>query len=150
MDPISSIAIHNKAVMEMNGSWIGTNPDDQPLEALSISFQIILVILYSVTALVALVGNVTVILVLCNGKRCPLSLRKFLINLSLADVSIALFSIPFTYTDFMFGYWVFPTFMCPIAQFVQVLSVFVSVFTLTAIGIERYAYLLKLYSPSHI
>ena len=62
------------------------------------------------TALLAFVGNVTVIFVLSYGKRCPMSLRKFLINLSLADVSIALFSIPFTYTDFMLGYWIFPNF----------------------------------------
>ena len=109
----------------------------ESLDALNGNIQKLLVLLYSITALLAFVGNVTVIFVLSNGKRCPMSLRKFLINLSLADVSIALFSIPFTYTDFMLGYWIFPNFMCPVAQFVQVLSVFVSVFTLTTIGIER-------------
>ncbi|XP_054157264.1 galanin receptor type 1-like [Oppia nitens] len=108
------------------------------LDALNRDLQIYLVILYSITAILAFVGNVTVIFVLSNGRRCPISLRKFLINLSLADVSLALFSIPFTYTDFMLGYWIFPNFMCSTAQFVQVLSVFVSVYTLTIIGIERY------------
>ena len=121
----------------------GTSEDNilelNSLDALNTNIQKFLVVLYSVTALLAFVGNVTVIFVLSHGRRCPLSLRKFLINLSLADVSLALFSIPFTYTDFMLGRWIFPDFMCPVAQFVQVLSVFVSVFTLTTIGIERYA-----------
>ena len=138
MDPITTMAAKNLSLVNVTKQDKYYNElDAYELEALDVMMQSVLVVVYSITAVLAFFGNVIVILVLTNGKRCPLSLRKFLINLSLADVSIALFSIPFTYTDFMLGYWVFPTFMCPIAQFVQVLSVFVSVFTLTAIGIER-------------
>ncbi len=135
MDPIWASANNISSVR------FGTTEDDtivlNSLDALNSSLQTLLIILYSVTALLAFVGNVTVIFVLAHGKRCPMSLKKFLISLSMADVSIALFSIPFTYTDFMLGYWMFPNFLCPFAQFVQVLSVFVSVFTLTTVGIER-------------
>lgn len=37
----------------------------------------------------------------------------------------------------MLGRWVFHPLFCPFVQFMQILSVFVSIYTLTAIGIDR-------------
>lgn len=54
--------------------------------------------LYSLTALLALGGNLMTIVVLALGRRSSRDLRLFLGNLALADISMALFSIPFTYT----------------------------------------------------
>jgi hypothetical protein len=65
-------------------------------------------------------------------------LRKYLINLSAADISMAVFSVPFNYTDAMYGYWRFPLFLCPLTRFTSICTICVSIFTLTAIGIERY------------
>jgi hypothetical protein len=65
-------------------------------------------------------------------------LRKYLINLAAADISMAVLSVPFNYTDVMYGYWRFPLFMCPLSRFMSICSICVSIFTLTAIGIERY------------
>jgi hypothetical protein len=64
--------------------------------------------------------------------------RKYLINLSAADISMAVFSVPFNYTDVMYGYWKFPLFLCPFSRFISICTICVSIFTLTAIGIERY------------
>jgi hypothetical protein len=108
------------------------------LEAVPFAYQIILIILYSLTAIIALLGNITVIIVEIFGKQSAHSLRKFLINLAVSDIIIGVLCIPFTYTDFMLGQWIFPHWLCPTAQFVQLLSVFVTSFTLTVIGIERY------------
>lgn len=71
------------------------------------------------------------------GKRSSRELRIFLVNLAMSDITMALFSIPFTYTDFMLGRWVFHPLFCPFVQFMQLCSVFVSIYTLTAIGIDR-------------
>lgn len=109
----------------------------EELELLSANWQIVLVILYSLTAALALIGNVISIWVLTSGKRSSKELRIFLVNLSLSDITMALFSIPFTYTDFMLGRWIFAPAFCPIVQLMQMTSVFVSVYTLTAIGIDR-------------
>jgi hypothetical protein len=65
-------------------------------------------------------------------------LRKYLINLSATDISMAVFSVPFIYTDVMYGYWRFPLFMCPFSQFMNICTICVSILTLIAIGIERY------------
>ncbi|XP_054722471.1 RYamide receptor-like [Uloborus diversus] len=98
--------------------------------------QLFLIVLYSCTALAALGGNGAAIAVLLLGKRR--SLRLFLVNLALSDVTMAVFSIPFTYTDFVLGRWIFLPEFCPVVQFVQHASVTVSVYTLTVVGLDRY------------
>jgi hypothetical protein len=107
------------------------------LEALDAPMRVFLVCLYSTTSCLAFFGNVVVIIVEIFGKRSAINLRKFLINLAVSDIMIGVFCVPFTYTDFMLGRWIFPFWLCPTAQFVQILSVFVTAFTLTIISIER-------------
>nr|QEE04287.1 GPCR A44 [Nilaparvata lugens] len=122
----------------------GTNEDaffdyDYPsLEVVEPPIQVALVILFSVTATLSLSGNVTVIIVLSLGKRSSSDLKAFLINLAVSDVTMAAFSIPFTYTMFLLGRWIFPPWFCPIVMTMQHVSVIVSVYTLMAIGIDRY------------
>lgn len=111
----------------------------QPSEIESVpeDYQIYLITLYTITSLIALIGNMTVIVVEIFGQNSAKNFRKFLINLAVSDIIFAVLCVPFTYTDFMYGHWKFPHWLCPVAQFVQLLSVFVTVFTLTVIGIER-------------
>nr|XP_027203077.1 RYamide receptor-like [Dermatophagoides pteronyssinus] len=107
------------------------------------NLQIALIILYSITATLALFGNVLSIFVLIKGKRSSRDLRLFLVNLSLSDVLMAIFSIPFTYTHFIMGRWIFYPSLCPFIQSIQIVSVFVSIYTLTTIGIDRYIAIMK-------
>jgi hypothetical protein len=101
-------------------------------------------IIFTLIALLAFVGNSVVIVVEFYGKKTAKNLRKFLINLAVSDVLIGVFSVPFVYTDFMYGIWIFPNWLCPLSQFIQIISVFVTAFTLTVIGIERYYIFLKI------
>ncbi len=86
--------------------------DDQPLEALDRSSQLALMILYSLTSLVSLLSNAIVIFVLVLGRKSSPELKMFLINLAVSDICMASMSIPFTYTDFMLGRWIFPHILC--------------------------------------
>ncbi|XP_023228741.1 neuropeptide Y receptor type 5-like, partial [Centruroides sculpturatus] len=106
------------------------------LDALGPEMQAFLISLYSLTAIMAFAGNITVVIVLLTGKRSSRELRIFLINLALSDITMAIFSIPFTYTDFMFGRWIFDPNFCPFVQFMQHCSVIVSVYTLAVIGVD--------------
>ncbi|KAH7984131.1 hypothetical protein HPB52_017341 [Rhipicephalus sanguineus] len=119
-----------------NGSNL-TVSDYPPMNALGFELQAFLIALYSLTALLALGGNVMVIVVLLLGRRSSRELRLFLVNLALSDIAMAVFSIPFTYTDFMLGRWIFEPLFCPVVLFMQHVSVIVSVYTLTAIGVDR-------------
>ena len=115
------------------------------LEALKFwPYQVILIVVYSTTAFISLAFNIMTVVVLIKGDRMSSELWKFLINLSVSDITMAAFSIPFTYTGFMLGRWVFHPFLCPVVQFVQLCSVFVSVWTLTAIGFDRWVFFLIL------
>jgi leucokinin receptor/neuropeptide Y receptor len=108
------------------------------LLALSEPFPTILALLYGGTAFIAFVTNISAVIILVKQMKTSDDLRKYLINLSAADISMAVFSVPFNYTDVMYGYWRFPLFMCPFSRFMSICSISNSIFTLTAIGIERY------------
>lgn len=99
--------------------------------------QVALITLYTLTTLLAVVGNVLVITVLVCGKRMKTELTIFLVNLAIADLCMACFCMPFTFTQVMLGRWVFGYSMCPVVLFMQVISVTVSIFTNMAIGIDR-------------
>jgi hypothetical protein len=108
------------------------------LIALPEPFPTVLALLYSVTAFVAFITNISAVIILVKKMKISVDLRKYLINLAAADLSMAIFSVPFNYTDVMYGYWRFPLFMCPFSRFMTICMGCVSIFTLTAIGIERY------------
>lgn len=61
------------------------------LEALSERWQIYLAILYSLTAITSFILNVITVVVLARSHRCVL--RQYLINLSMSDLLMSLFSI---------------------------------------------------------
>lgn len=107
------------------------------LEALPFKYQILLIILYTITSIIAFFVNFVTVLVLIRGEKTSKELKKYLINLSCADLIMATFSIPFTYTMFMYGKWIFIPEFCPFVMSLQLWSLFVSVYTLTAIGIDR-------------
>jgi hypothetical protein len=108
------------------------------LVALPEPFSTVLALLYGGIAFVAFVTNILAIIILVKKMKTSADLRKYLINLSVADLSTALFSVPINYSDVMYGYWRFPLFMCPLSQFIAICTACVSIFTLIAIGIERY------------
>uniref|UniRef100_T1J7X3 G-protein coupled receptors family 1 profile domain-containing protein n=1 Tax=Strigamia maritima TaxID=126957 RepID=T1J7X3_STRMM len=121
---------------EANNATLGGDYDYPTMEAVDPTGQVFLISLYTLTTALALLGNTTVIVVLVTGKRSQRSLRIFLINLAATDVTLAAFSIPFTYTTFMLGKWIFALGFCPVVHFVQHMSVTSSVYTLTAIGLD--------------
>ncbi|XP_076440119.1 substance-K receptor-like [Babylonia areolata] len=97
-----------------------------------------LIVLYTLTTLLSISGNILVVLVFVRGRRCRTDIRPFLINLAVADLVMALFCMPFTFTFVMLRNWVFSKPMCPLVLFMQHLSVSASVFTNVAIGSDRF------------
>lgn len=105
---------------------------------LSLEARTSLIILYALTILFSVVGNILVVIVFTKGGRSRTDIRPFLINLAMADLIMALFCMPFTFTYVMTRTWIFSKPMCPIVLFMQHLSVSASVFTNMAIGIDRF------------
>jgi hypothetical protein len=134
MDPILAL---NKDYLNKT-SLTKKNAKLSDLIALPEPFPTILALLYGGTTFVAFITNILAVFVLIKKMKTSADLRKYLINLAAADLSMALFSVPFSYTDVMYGYWRFPLFVCPFSRFMTICMACVSIFTLTAIGIERY------------
>jgi hypothetical protein len=108
------------------------------LIALPVPFPTVFALLYGGTTFVVFITNISAVIILVKKMKTSIELRKYLINLSAADLSMTIFSVPFNYADVMYGYWRFPLFMCPFSRFKTFRTACVSIFTLTAIGIERY------------
>ncbi|XP_064620046.1 neuromedin-K receptor-like isoform X2 [Lineus longissimus] len=98
----------------------------------------LLALLYGSISVLAVIGNGAVIVVIIRNRRMQTVTNLFIANMACADVFIGIISIPFQFHAALLQKWVLAAFMCPLAPFVQVLTVNVSIFTLMIISIDRY------------
>jgi len=134
--PITTIITPTDFIIDQDNCFRPSTFETVP----SLAGRLAIVALYTLTALASLLGNLAVIIVQVYGPECNHSLhscRKYLINLAVTDLILGVFCVPFTYMDFVQRVWIFPHWLCPTAQFVQLASVFITSMTLTIIGIER-------------
>ncbi|KAG7208497.1 hypothetical protein KM043_014721 [Ampulex compressa] len=104
---------------------------------------VLLSICYGSISVLAIVGNSLVMWIVATSRRMQSVTNCFIANLALADIVIGLFAIPFQFQAALLQRWNLPHFMCAFCPFVQVLCVNVSVFTLTAIAVDRHRAILK-------
>ncbi|XP_023342701.1 tachykinin-like peptides receptor 99D [Eurytemora carolleeae] len=110
----------------------------EPLYDPPIGITILLSLFYGLISLVSVSGNSTVIFIVVTSRRMQSVTNFFIANLALADVIIGLFSIPFRFQAALLQRWNLPDFMCPFCPFFESVSVNASIFTLTAIAVDRY------------
>jgi len=115
-----------------------TNITDPGLYQPELSEVIVISLFYCAISLTAVLGNSTVILIVLTSRRMQSVTNFFIANLALADVIIGLFAIPFQFQAALLQRWNLPSFLCPFCPFFQNLSVNASIFTLTAIAVDRY------------
>lgn len=99
---------------------------------------IFMCIVYTISTLSAIVTNFIVLLVYLLGYSSKTDLSKFLINLAVADFLQSTFCMPFSFITALIKRWVFGELMCPIVLFMQILAVSLSIYTMVAIGLDRY------------
>lgn len=110
----------------------------RPTGDMSTESSAVFILVYTITTIIAIIGNIATIIIFAKGKRSKTELRPFLINLAVADLIMAIFCIPFTFTNELLSEWVFSKPMCPIVLFLQTVSVTASASTNMAIGIDRF------------
>lgn len=115
-----------------------SSSSNSTVKGLAFESRVVLITIYTVAAVLSVVGNVLVIAVFSVGKRSKSDLRGYLINLAVADLVMAVFCMPFTFTMTMLGHWIFSEPMCPVVLYMQTVSVTASVGTNMAIGIDRF------------
>ena len=74
----------------------------------------------------------------CGYRSSFLDISIFLINLGIFNLLMSLFCMPFTFINALLKKWIFAPLMCPITNFVQLLSVNGCIITLTFLAVNRY------------
>ncbi|XP_066909216.1 tachykinin-like peptides receptor 99D isoform X1 [Halyomorpha halys] len=100
--------------------------------------QLIWTFLFGGMVIVATGGNLIVIWIVLAHKRMRTVTNYFLVNLAIADAMVSSLNVTFNYTYMVNSDWPFGRPYCKISQFVAVLSICASVFTLMAISVDRY------------
>lgn len=102
-------------------------------------FMFILTFLYTITVVISVIGNFSVIVVMsCGFRSSYLDISIFLVNLGIFNLLMSIFCIPFTFVNTLLKKWIFPAFMCPLTSFFQLLSVNGVILTLVYLAINRY------------
>ncbi|KAM7009406.1 tachykinin receptor 3a [Tautogolabrus adspersus] len=117
-----------------NGSNItGNNPFVQPPWRVALWS-----VAYSVVLAVAVFGNLIVIWIILAHKRMRTVTNFFLLNLAFSDASMAAFNTLINFIYAAHGEWYFGEAYCKFHNFFPVTSVFASIYSMTAIAVDRY------------
>ncbi|XP_063990471.1 tachykinin-like peptides receptor 99D isoform X2 [Diachasmimorpha longicaudata] len=100
--------------------------------------QMIWTVLFVGMIAVATGGNLIVIWIVLAHKRMRTVTNYFLVNLSIADAMVSTLNVTFNYSYMLNSHWTFGSLYCKISQFIAVVTICASVFTLMAISIDRY------------
>ncbi len=95
-------------------------------------------VVFALIFLVGVIGNGTLIFTVLRNKNMRNAPNIFIVSLAFGDLILILVSVPFTATIYTFTEWPYGETMCKLNEFLQTLSLGVSVFTLTALSADRY------------
>lgn len=93
---------------------------------------------YSSVLAVAVFGNLIVIWIILAHKRMRTVTNYFLLNLAFSDASMAAFNTLINFIYASHGEWYFGKAYCKFHNFFPVTSVFASIYSMTAISVDRY------------
>ncbi|XP_043911693.1 neuromedin-K receptor-like [Protopterus annectens] len=93
---------------------------------------------YSVIVIVAVIGNVTVIWIILAHRRMRTVTNYFIVNLAFSELSMATFNTVFGFIFAIHNDWYFGTGYCRFQNFFPIAAVFVSIYSMSAIAVDRY------------
>ncbi|XP_069487466.1 neuropeptide Y receptor type 1 [Ambystoma mexicanum] len=97
-----------------------------------------LALIYGAVIILGLSGNLALIIIILKQKEMRNVTNILIVNLSFSDLLVTIMCLPFTLVYTLMDHWIFGEAMCKMNQFVQCISVTVSVFSLVLIAIERH------------
>ncbi|ESO82243.1 hypothetical protein LOTGIDRAFT_55047, partial [Lottia gigantea] len=98
----------------------------------------VLILAYSILAVISIFGNSLVCYVICKNKRLYTPTNFFLANLAVSDLLITCINIPFNIARNLLTEWPFGDILCHLVNFSLIVSVYVSTYTLTVIALDRH------------
>ena len=104
---------------------------------MAIELQILWSLAFALIVLAAAGGNSIVIWIVLTNKQMRTVTNYFLVNLSITDIMTSICNVIPNVIFVLTSEWKFGQIYCRISSFVALLSLAASVFTLTAIAIDR-------------
>lgn len=96
-----------------------------------------------VVMLFAIFGNITLIVTISRTSKLRTRTNMFILNLACADLGVALLCMPFSIITCFTRDWIFGDILCQLNGFMNIVFEASSLFTLTAISIEKYFSIVK-------
>ncbi|XP_071808814.1 RYamide receptor-like [Asterias amurensis] len=100
--------------------------------------QAIFIFLYGTVSVIGIFGNGIVCYIVLGHPRMRTVTNYFIVNLAIGDLLMAAMCVNFTVYATLYNQWPFGELMCKLVSFSQTISVSVSIYTLVAIGVDRY------------
>ncbi|XP_030643261.1 neuropeptide Y receptor type 4 [Chanos chanos] len=97
-----------------------------------------LVLSYCLVMVLGLFGNVCLICIIARQRDRANVTSILIANLSVSDILVCVFCLPFTVVYTLMDHWIFGGVLCRLMPFVQCTSVTVSILSLVLIAIERH------------
>ena len=115
------------------------------------TYEIIILLIYGIMIMFSFFTNSVSIIIFFFGRRSRSELTPFLLNLSLFNIIMTMYCIPFTITSLIFQRWLYAKALCGVLDGFKTFSVSGVLLTLITIAIDRYCVLkypltIKIYS----
>ncbi|XP_032879415.1 C-X-C chemokine receptor type 2-like [Amblyraja radiata] len=107
----------------------------------SYSISVVLAVVYSLVCLLAVTGNLLVLVVILLNHRSISSTDVYLLHLAMADLLFAL-TLPFWAVDAVSG-WVFGDAMCKVISMLQEVNFYSGILLLACISVDRYLVIVR-------
>lgn len=118
--------------------------EDSQTPSLPMYMKILASIFYPIAMILGIGGNTLVLLVIIFLRFTKSVTTFFIVNLAISDLIFALLCIPSTFiTAYLFQYWPFSAFTCVFFNYMQNVSVTLTVYTLIWITIDKFWGLVK-------
>lgn len=127
-------------------SQLNQTLDEQPIAGnqVPLYLKMLASIFYTISMILGIGGNALVLLIFMFYNRVKTVTNFFIINLAINDLIFALLCIPSTFiTAYLIQYWPMPQFMCVFLNYMQNVSVTLTVYTLIWITMDKFWALVK-------
>ena len=147
----NNTTLYNGIAMDSNLSVIncimqGENCTDQlidlEVEQQYLTFEkyvrITVPIVFGLISVFGLVGNSLVIFVVLGNKQMRSTTNILIVSLAFADLIFIIICVPFTATEYVMPIWPFGDAWCKVVRYAVYVSVYVSIYTLVLMSLDRY------------
>ena len=116
------------------------------------TYEVLILFIYGVMIMISFFTNLIAIIIFFFGRRSRSELTPFLLNLSVFNIIMTVYCMPFTITSVIFQRWLYAGALCVVLDGFKTFSVSGVLFTLITIAIDRYCVLkypsaIKIYPP---